>query len=292
MKIATLFVAGVVLMPAALADDAEDVKKAVLATYAALNNGDVEAYVRLVVPEGTLYGGNGSFLQERNNTTEALRANLQGMFDAGLKYDYRIRNLEVKVYGDSAVATGYVVGSRTAPDGVTRQVTLRRTMVWIRQGEAWEVVHVHSSPLTISTPRIEDRFVGTWRFVSIERRNARGGVVPFENPLTSGVIIYTPAGQMAVQLVRGDRQKYAADQPTGEEAQAALATYLAYYGPFTVNEAEGTVTHHREAHLNPGAVRDVVRSYQFSGNRLMLTPPSRVVNGEELTTTLTWERIE
>ena len=29
MKIATLFVAGVVLMPAALADDAEDVKKAV-----------------------------------------------------------------------------------------------------------------------------------------------------------------------------------------------------------------------------------------------------------------------
>jgi len=161
MKIATLFVAGVVLMPAALADDAEDVKKAVLATYAALNNGDVEAYVRLVVPEGTLYGGNGSFLQERNNTTEALRANLQGMFDAGLKYDYRIRNLEVKVYGDSAVATGYVVGSRTAPDGVTRQVTLRRTMVWIRQGEAWEVVHVHSSPLTISTPRVEDRFVGT-----------------------------------------------------------------------------------------------------------------------------------
>lgn len=292
MKIATLFVAGVVLMPAALADDAEDVKKAVLATYAALNNGDVEAYVRLVVPEGTLYGGNGSFLQERNNTTEALRANLQGMFDAGLKYDYRIRNLEVKVYGDSAVATGYVVGSRTAPDGVTRQVTLRRTMVWMRQGEAWEVVHVHSSPLTISTPRIEDRFVGTWRFVSIEQRNASGEIVPIENPPTGGVLMYTPTGHMAVQVIGAGRQKYAADQPTGEEAQAALATYVAYHGPFTVNEADGTVTHHREAHLTPGSVRDAVRSYRFSGNRLMLTPPSRIVDGEELTRTLTWERIE
>jgi len=217
MKIATLFVAGVVLMPAALADDAEDVKKAALATYEALNNADVEAYVRWVAPEGTLYGGNGSFLQERNNTTEALRANLQGMFDAGLKYDYRIRNLEVKVYGDSAVATGYVVGSRTAPDGVTRQVTLRRTMVWIRQGGAWEVVHVHSSPLTISTPRIEDRFVGTWRFVSIERRNAEGELLPVISRRT-GSIIYTPTGHMAVQLMEDDRNEFAAAQPSGEEA--------------------------------------------------------------------------
>jgi len=292
MKISMLFIVGMLVITAVEAGDVEDVKIAALATYEALNNADVETYVLLVAPEGTLYGGNGSFLQERNNTTEALRANLQGMFDSGLKYDYRIRNLDVKVYGDSAVATGYVVGRRTAPDGVIRQVTLRRTMMWIRQGRAWKVVHVHSSPLTISTTRIEDRFVGTWRFVSIEQRNARGEVVPIENPYTNGVIMYTPTGQMAGQLERGGRQKYAADQPTGDEAQAALATYLAYYGPFTVNEVDGTVTHHREAHLNPGSVRDAVRSYRFSGNRLMLTPPTRVVGGEELTRTLTWERIE
>ncbi len=155
MKIATLCVSGMFLTTVAMAGDAGDVKITARATYEALNNADVEAYVQWVAPEGTLYGGNGSFLQERNNTTEALRANLQGMFDAGLRYDYRIRNLEVKVYSDAAVATGYVVGSRNAPDGVTRQVTLRRTMVWSRQGGTWKVVHVHSSPLPISTTRIE-----------------------------------------------------------------------------------------------------------------------------------------
>ena len=288
MKIATLFVAGVVLMPAALADDAEDVKKAVLATYAALNNGDVETYVRLVVPEGTLYGGNGSFLQERHNTTEALRANLQGMFDAGLKYDYRIRNLEVKVYGDSAVATGYVVGSRTAPDGVTRQVTLRRTMVWMRLGEAWEVVHVHSSPLTISTPRIEDRFVGTWRLVDFERRGLDGELRPSANSFSNGLLIYTSTGHISQQLTREGRQTFDG-RGSPEEAQAALYSYLAYFGTFTVNEAEGAVTHHRQAHLIPGRVTAGIRYYRFTGNRLMLTAPP---GGEDVTTTLTWERIE
>jgi ketosteroid isomerase-like protein len=288
MKIATLFVAGVVLMPAALADDAEDVKKAVLATYAALNNGDVEAYVRLVVPEGTLYGGNGSFLQERNNTTEALRANLQGMFDAGLKYDYRIRNLEVKVYGDSAVATGYVVGSRTAPDGVTRQVTLRRSMMWIRQGRAWKVVHVHSSPLTISTTRIEDRFVGTWKLVAFERRGPDGELRPSTNSFSNGLLVYTSTGHISQQLTREGRQTFSG-RGSGEEAQEALYSYLAYFGTFTVNEGQGTVTHHRQAHLIPGRVTDGMRHYRFMGNRLMLTAPP---GGEDVTTTLTWERIE
>ncbi len=296
MKIATLFVSGMFLTTVAMSDDSEDVKMAARATYEALNNADVEAYVHWVAPEGTLYGGNGSLLQERNSTTEALRANLQNMFDAGLKYDYRMRNLEVKVYGDSAVVTGYVVGSRTAPDGVTRQVTLRRTMAWIRQGGAWKVVHVHSSPLTISTPSIEDRFVGTWRFVSIEQRNAQGELLPVISRRT-GFIIYTPTSHMAVQLMDDDRKEYAAAQPSGEEAQAALASYNAYSGTFTVNEAQGTVTHHRQTKLTPGTVdalggTDVIRFYRFSGNQLMLTPPPRIIDGEELTRTLIWERVE
>ena len=149
MKALTTTLIVMCLTTAAPAEDAEDVKMAARATYEALNNADVDTYVGLVAPQGTLYGGNGSFLQERQPTTEALRSNLQGMFDAGLRYDYQVRNLDVKVYGDSAVVTGYVTGTRTAPDGVTRQVALRRTMVWIRQGGAWQVVHVHSSPLSL-----------------------------------------------------------------------------------------------------------------------------------------------
>jgi len=286
----TLFVIGMFATTVAMADDVDDVKAAVQSYYAALNSGNGAALAQLRIPEYSFFGGGG--LIDRSSSSAQQRDDFQALADAGRKLDLQLRHMEVRVYGNAAVVTGYSTGTNTAPDGTVNQTRQQRTGVWIKQGGQWREAHRHASPLTISTTRIEDRFVGTWSFVSIERRNARGGVVPFENPLTSGVIIYTPAGQMAVQLVRGDRQKYAADQPTGEEAQAALGSYLAYYGPFTVNEAEGTVTHHREAHSNPGEVRDVVRSYQFSGNRLMLTPPSRVVNGEELTTTLTWERIE
>ena len=65
----------------------------------------------------------------------------------------------------------------------------------------------------------------------------------------------------------------------------------------TVNEAQGTVTHHRQTKLTPGTVdalggTDVIRSYRFSGNQLMLTPPPRRIDGEKLTRTLIWERVE
>jgi ketosteroid isomerase-like protein len=274
----------------AMADDVDDVKAAVQSYYAALNSGNGAALVQLRIPEYSFFGGSG--LIDRSSSSAQQRDDFQALADAGRKLDLQLRHVEVRVYGNAAVVTGYSTGTNTAPDGTVNQTRQQRTGVWIKQGGQWREAHRHASPLAISTPRIEDRFVGTWRFVSSEQRNAKGEVVPIENPWTKGVIMYTPTGQMAGQLERGGRQKYAADQPTGEEAQAALATYLAYYGPFTVNEAEGTVTHHREAHLNPGSVRDAVRSYQFSGNRLMLTPPARVVDGEELTRTLTWERIE
>ena len=97
---------------------------------------------------------------------------------------------------------------------------------------------------------------------------------------------------MAVQLLGDTRQAYPVDQPTGEQAQAALENYIAYYGDFTVDQEKGTVTHHRRAHVNPAQETDAVRSYAFSGNRLMLTLPSRTIKDEEVTTTIIWEKVE
>ena len=139
--------------------------------------------------------------------------------------------------------------------------------------------------------RIEDRFVGIWRFVAREQRGTDGELMPTEASFQSGFIIYTATGHVAVQLMRGGRQAYPIDQPTGEQAQTALDTYIAYYGTFTVDSAEGTVTHHRQGHLNPAQMTDAVRSYNFSGKRLMLTMPAGAIAGEE-TTTIVWERVE
>ncbi len=284
----TLLVVGMFTTAVAMADDVDDVKAAEDNYYAAMNSGDAHGWAQSRLSEESTRFGPGGALLEVFGSLEEQEQNRKAEFDAGLKYNLRARHQDIRVYGNTAVVTLYGVGTV----GNNTQVNNRITRVWGKQGGQWKMVHAHLSPLTISTTRIEDRFVGTWSFVSIERRGPNGETIPFENPFTDGLIMYTPTGRMSVQLMRGGRQEYAGDRPTDEEAQAALATYTAYYGPFTVNEAEGTVTHHRQTHLNPGSVLDVVRAYRFSGNRLMLTPPSRVVNGEELTTTLTWERIE
>jgi hypothetical protein len=51
-----------------------------------------------------------------------------------------------------------------------------------------------------------------------------------------------------------------------------------------VDETARTVTHHREGSVQPGDTGDVVRGYEFVGNRLLLRPVGT-------THEVVWERI-
>jgi hypothetical protein len=93
---------------------------------------------------------------------------------------------------------------------------------------------------------------------------------------------------MSLQLTRENRQEFEG-RASPEEAPAALFSYIAYYGTFTVNESQGAVIHQRQGHLIPDRVTEGMRYFRFSGNRLMLTAPP---TGGGMVTTLTWERIE
>jgi ketosteroid isomerase-like protein len=171
----TLFLIGMFATTVALAGDVDDVRAAEDNYYAAMNSGDAHGWAQSrLSEESTRFGPGGAFL-EVFGSLEEQEQNRKAEFEAGLKYNLRARHLDIRVYGNTAVATLYGVGAA----GNNAQVNNRITLVWGKQGGQWKMVHAHLSPLTISTPRIEDRFVGTWSFVSIERRNARGGVVPF-----------------------------------------------------------------------------------------------------------------
>jgi hypothetical protein len=133
------------------------------------------------------------------------------------------------------------------------------------------------------------QFAGAWTLVRIEQFDADGELLapPIEDRL--GYIIYDPAGYMGVTIMHPDRPPYAGTQPTPLEALASYSTYTSYFGMFTVNEAEGFVTHHLEGSLNTrGAGSDYKRFYTFSGNRLTLQPPAGD-NGNK--TELTWEKL-
>src|SRR5580704_14192498 len=117
------------------------------------------------------------------------------------------------------------------------------------------------------------RFIGTWRLIS---------------DTSTGLMYYDRLGNMAAQVMPGRaRAKYAGTQPTPEEAKEAITGYLAYFGTYTVNEGERTITHHRKANINPGQVGDdVVRGYEFApGDRVILTPVGSVNQ-------IIWERMK
>jgi hypothetical protein len=140
---------------------------------------------------------------------------------------------------------------------------------------------------------LKDRFVGTWKLVGTEQRNAKGEIVPAAASAAGrqngvGYIIYDPAGYMAVAIMPAGRKKNAGAQATDEEVRAAMQGYTAYFGTFSVNEAEGFVMHELQGSLNAGMAKDQKRFFEFSKNRLTLKPPA-AANGNQ--TRLTWERI-
>ena len=145
-----------------------------------------------------------------------------------------------------------------------------------------------------------EQFVGVWNLVVIERVGVNGESVPLNRPYSEGQLIYTEGGNFAVQFSRPDRQPFASEEPTPEEALAAYRDYGARYGSFTVNEDEKTITHHQQNNLvllAPDNV-DMTFNYEFSGDRLMWSrrvldnDPNYRFSGIEMIQTFIFERAE
>jgi Lipocalin-like domain len=125
------------------------------------------------------------------------------------------------------------------------------------------------------------RLHGAWRYLG---SNTDGKPTPGRGTNPKGIIYYDPSGSMVVQVAPDKERAKAGAAPTPDEAQAALAGYIAYFGTYTVDEGARTVTHHRQASVQPGDVADLVRGFEFSGDRLILRPPGTAYE-------VLWERI-
>ena len=123
-------------------------------------------------------------------------------------------------------------------------------------------------------------FVGNWELVRRERITADGELLPMPDPPAPGAtgevgyIMYDAAGYMGVVIQPPGRPVWAGAEPTGEEAVGQLGTYTSYFGTFTVNAAEGYVTHHLHGNVRPpDAANNNQRFYEFAGDQLILMPP-------------------
>ncbi len=148
----TLLVVGMSLMPVAIADDAEDVEAVVREHFATLNAGDQVAHMQQHhVPVYNRFTING--LRNHFDSIEEQQQQIQSVFDQGSKYNLRLTDVEVSVFGDSAVLSGYVVGSILRPNGNTIQRTDRYSAMLVKQGGQWKTVHAHASALRIPPPQ-------------------------------------------------------------------------------------------------------------------------------------------
>jgi Lipocalin-like domain len=125
------------------------------------------------------------------------------------------------------------------------------------------------------------KLIGAWRYLGTRINGAswNRGAHP------KGIIYYGPHGEMSVQVAPDVKRTRAGAVMTPEEAKIAVTDYVAYFGTYTIDEAAGTVTHHRHDSIQPGDSGDLVRRYEFTGNRLVLRPPNSTME-------VMWERIE
>jgi hypothetical protein len=94
--------------------------------------------------------------------------------------------------------------------------------------------------------KLRDRLIGAWKLVSYVEKPV--DAAPF-HPMSekpTGINMYTPDGYMSAQLMRPKRRPFASGDwfdGTEEEYREETSGYIAYSGPFQVDEEKQTLTH-------------------------------------------------
>src|ERR1700676_3384707 len=142
---------------------------------------------------------------------------------------------------------------------------------------------------------LHDAVLGTWELVSYTAEENDGGPVTYPlGPDALGLIMYTGDGYMSAQIMRPDRPAF--DRPetdggTPEQAAAAAAGYLAYSGPFTVDENTGVLHHQPRVSLLPNWLNlTQLRHSTLDGDHLTLHAITTAPAGAETISTLVWKR--
>ncbi len=145
-KLNTMVILGLVLAASTsvMADDVVDITAAMDEHFVTFNAGDAAGHIAHHMAHTTSFGSDGSALTTSASVADAT-AELQADFDEGVKFDLRLEDLDVTVYGDTAVVTSLQIGTVTSPDGTIDEDNYRRTSVVVRDGSDWKEVHTHIS---------------------------------------------------------------------------------------------------------------------------------------------------
>ena len=151
-------------------------------------------------------------------------------------------------------------------------------------------------PEVASSRPLRETLIGAWRLVSSVETDIKTGAVDL--PLgdkPEGLILYTPDGYMSAQLSAADRPNFeSGDMYKGkpEEYLAAGLSYLAYSGPYYVDEGNRIVEHEMFVSLFPNwKGQRQARIVKLDEKDLHLTTDRPLMfNGSLKMATIIWRR--
>jgi hypothetical protein len=143
---------------------------------------------------------------------------------------------------------------------------------------------------------LREALIGSWALVSWVQTDITTGeeALPI-GPCPQGFLLYTDDGYMSAQLATPDRATFAGgdmNRGTPEEYIAAGKSYLAYSGPYRVDEARHAVEHGMAISLFPNWTGDrQLRIVELDGDELRLKADGPIMyDGSLKNTTVTWRR--
>lgn len=123
---------------------------------------------------------------------------------------------------------------------------------------------------------IAERILGAWSLVSFESTLPDGRVVSAMGRDAGGSIFYTPDRHVSAILSRGDRVRAEPEKlyhKLDDADVAALARgFMAYSGPYELDEANAVLTHHFDLCIDPALIGTVQHRYvRFEGDMMELS---------------------
>jgi uncharacterized protein (TIGR02246 family) len=131
----------VLVAPSAIAGPQEDVAAATAKWGQVLAQQDPDKITALYAKDGVLWG---TLSPTVRSGPEAIRAYFVGAFGALPQIKVTFGDQLVRVYGNTAINTGYYTFSYTK-DGETKNIPARYSFTYVKDGDTWVIVDHHSS---------------------------------------------------------------------------------------------------------------------------------------------------
>jgi hypothetical protein len=124
---------------------------------------------------------------------------------------------------------------------------------------------------------LKEQLIGTWAYVSSTAKLRDGSPLWGANP--KGLFILTDNGHFSWQIFRSDRPKFASNDrlhATADEYTATMQGSLAYFGTYSINEADKTISFKTEGSTFPNSEGEVLKRIitNLTADELIYTNPA------------------